>query len=104
MLVEVTRLPGRAYPPQILWLWWQGPGTPDLAVLWRAYVHRFDLEHTLHRKPRLRRPELRGQGGPSLGEREPPAHFGPPICGGCLVLEKAQLLARRCLLTAHLLS
>src|SRR2546430_13584256 len=23
-----------------------GPGTPDLAILWRAYVHRFDLEHT----------------------------------------------------------
>ena len=29
-------------------LWWQGPPgvLPDLALLWRAYVHRFDLEHT----------------------------------------------------------
>jgi hypothetical protein len=31
-----------------VWLWWQGPpgAAPDLAVTWRAYVHRFDLEHT----------------------------------------------------------
>ena len=29
-------------------LWWHGPeGTaPDLDLLWRAYVRRFDLEHT----------------------------------------------------------
>jgi hypothetical protein len=46
ILVEVSRLPGRSHAPQALWLWWQGPGTPDLAVLWRAYVQRFDLEHT----------------------------------------------------------
>ncbi len=45
--VEVTRLPGRAQPPQVLWRWWQGPGTPDLDLLWRAYVRRFDLEHPL---------------------------------------------------------
>jgi hypothetical protein len=45
--VEVTRLPGRSYKPQVLWLWWAGPGTPDLDVLWRAYVRRFDLEHTV---------------------------------------------------------
>ena len=32
--------------PQRLWLWRRGPGEPDLAVVWRAYVHRFDLEHT----------------------------------------------------------
>ena len=24
-----------------------GPGTPDLEMLWRAYVRRFDLEHTI---------------------------------------------------------
>jgi hypothetical protein len=29
-----------------LWLWWSGPGTPDLDLCWRAYLHRFDLEHT----------------------------------------------------------
>jgi len=65
VLVEVSRLPGRTRKPQVLWLWWAGPGTPDLAVLWRAYVRRFDLEHTfrffkqsLHWiTPRVRTPE-----------------------------------------------
>ena len=46
VLVEVERLPRQKCIPKRLWLWWRGPGTPDLAVLWRAYVHRFDLEHT----------------------------------------------------------
>ncbi len=45
--VEVTRLPGRTHKPKVLWLWWAGPGRPDLDALWRAYVRRFDLEHTL---------------------------------------------------------
>jgi len=45
--VEVGRLPNRPYRPKVLWLWWHGPGAPDLDVLWRAYVRRFDLEHTL---------------------------------------------------------
>jgi len=28
-------------------LWWDGPGEePDLNLLWRAYIRRFDLEHT----------------------------------------------------------
>jgi len=46
VLVEVERLPRQTRIPQRLWLWWRGPGEPDLAVIWRAYVHRFDLEHT----------------------------------------------------------
>src|SRR5918995_5514692 len=46
VLVEVERLPRQTRIPKRLWLWWRGPGAPDLAVLWRAYVHRFDLEHT----------------------------------------------------------
>jgi len=33
ILVEVSRVPGPARPWQLLWLWWSGPGTPDLAVL-----------------------------------------------------------------------
>jgi hypothetical protein len=47
--VEVERLPRQTRHPKPMWLWWQGPpGTcPVLALLWRAYVHRFDLEHTL---------------------------------------------------------
>ena len=47
VLVEVSRLPRQTREPQALWLWWHGSGSPDLGVLWRAYVHRFDVEHTL---------------------------------------------------------
>ncbi len=38
VLVEVRRLPGRPYPPQVRWRWWHGPpgATPDLDLLWRA--------------------------------------------------------------------
>ena len=65
VLVEVGRLPARPYPPQVLWLWWAGAGVPDLDLLWRAYVRRFDLEHTLRfckqglgwTTPRVRHPE-----------------------------------------------
>jgi hypothetical protein len=50
ILVEVERLPRGEWrrEPQVLWLWWHGPeGTrPDLDLLWRSYVRRFDLEHT----------------------------------------------------------
>ena len=48
VLVEVGRLPRgeRRRKPKELWLWWHGPGEPDLELLWRAYVRRFDLEHT----------------------------------------------------------
>jgi hypothetical protein len=65
VLVEVERLPRQTRIPKRLWLWWRGPGTPALAVLWRAYVHRFDLEHTFRFckqglnwiTPRVRHPE-----------------------------------------------
>ncbi len=65
VLVEVDRLPARPSKPRVLWLWWAGPGAPDLDVLWRAYVRRFDLEHTLRfakqglgwTTPRVRHPE-----------------------------------------------
>jgi len=65
VLVEVERLPRQTRIPKRLWLWWRGPGTPDLGVLWRAYVHRFDLEHTYRfckqglnwTLPRIRHPE-----------------------------------------------
>ncbi len=65
ILVEVSRLPGRTRKPQVLWLWWHGPDAPDLAVAWRAYVRRFDLEHTFRfvkqvlgwTTPRVRHPE-----------------------------------------------
>ena len=65
VLVEVSRLPRPTRLPKQLWLWWAGPDTPDLDVLWRAYVHRFDVEHTrrfakqtlLWTAPRVRHPE-----------------------------------------------
>jgi len=44
--VTVTRLPNGRRPPGPLWLWRAGPGVPDLDLLWRAYLHRFDIEHT----------------------------------------------------------
>jgi hypothetical protein len=69
ILVEVERLPrGESRrEPRVLWLWWHGPqGTaPNLDLLWRSYVRRFDLEHTLRflkqnmgwTTPRVRHPE-----------------------------------------------
>lgn len=46
--VTVTRLPNGRTVPGPLWLWWAGPEdtAPDLDLLWRAYLHRFDIEHT----------------------------------------------------------
>jgi hypothetical protein len=63
--VEVDRLPRQTRTPRALWLWRAGPGEPDLDALWRAYVRRFDLEHTLRfckqtlgwTTPRVRHPE-----------------------------------------------
>jgi len=46
--VDVERLPkpsSRANN-KVLWLWWSGPGKPDLELCLNAYLHRFDLEHT----------------------------------------------------------
>src|ERR671910_1461236 len=69
ILVEVERLPrGESRrEPRVLWLWWCGPeGTaPDLDLIWRSYVRRFDLEHTFRflkqsmgwTTPRIRHPE-----------------------------------------------
>jgi hypothetical protein len=65
VLVEVERLPQKTHAPQQLWLWWHGPGEPDLDLLWRAYVRRFDVEHTFRfvkqalnwTMPRVRHPE-----------------------------------------------
>jgi hypothetical protein len=65
VLVEVSRLPARRYPPKVVWLWWAGLSSPNLDLLWRSYVRRFDLEHTLRfckqsfgwTTPRVRHPE-----------------------------------------------
>jgi hypothetical protein len=47
--VQVERVPARTRPPKVLWLWWVGPShlDLDLDLAWRAYIRRFDLEHTV---------------------------------------------------------
>jgi hypothetical protein len=63
--VQVERVPAKTRPPKLLWLWWAGPGQPDLDLAWRTYVRRFDLEHTVRfakqtlgwTTPRVRHPE-----------------------------------------------
>lgn len=45
--VDVEHLPKpTARAKKTLWLWWAGPGEADLDLCWRAYLRRFDLEHT----------------------------------------------------------
>jgi hypothetical protein len=65
VLVEVGKLPRETRKPKKLWLWFSGDGEPDLDLLWRAYVRRFDLEHAIRflkqtlgwTAPRVRHPE-----------------------------------------------
>jgi hypothetical protein len=65
VLVEVQKLPRPTRAPRRLWLWWSGPAEPDLDLVWRLYVRRFDLEHTVRflkqtlnwTLPRVRHPE-----------------------------------------------
>ena len=44
--VRVERLPDGRSPHRTMWLWHSGPHAPDLYVCWRAYLRRFDMEHT----------------------------------------------------------
>jgi len=45
--VDVQHLPKpTARTKKTLWLFWSGPGTPDLDLCWRSYLRRFDIEHT----------------------------------------------------------
>jgi hypothetical protein len=64
--VDVEHLPKRSTGvKKTLWLWWSGPGEPDLDLCWRAYLRRFDIEHTFRfvkntlgwTTPALRTPE-----------------------------------------------
>src|SRR6202044_1270464 len=44
---EVEHLPKpTSGTTKTLWLFWTGPGEPDLERCWRAYLRRFDIEHT----------------------------------------------------------
>jgi hypothetical protein len=45
--VDVEHLPKPTVrAKKTLWLWWSGEGAPDLDRCWRAYLRRFDIEHT----------------------------------------------------------
>lgn len=45
--VDVERLPKpTSGTKKTLWLFWSGAGEPDLDRCWRAYLRRFDIEHT----------------------------------------------------------
>jgi DDE superfamily endonuclease len=47
---QVTQLPTPGGNSRhTLWLWWSGPAgaVPGLALCWRSYTHRFDIEHTI---------------------------------------------------------
>ena len=74
--VTVTRLPNGRKAPRPLWLWWAGPGVPDLDLIWRAYLHRF--RYRAH-----------------LAVRQDPARLGqspPPPPGAGLPLDLADHL------------
>ena len=44
--VDVEHLPKpTSRSKKTLWLFWSGPGEPDLDRCWRAYLRRFDIEH-----------------------------------------------------------
>jgi len=95
VLVEVERLPRgeRRREPKVLWLWWHGPqGTePDLGLIWRSYVRRFDLEHTFRflkqgmgwTTPRVRHPGQadRWGRGSGCGRLHAPKIGARPCCG-----------------------
>ena len=64
--VQVEHLPRpTARAVKTLWLWWAGSDRPDLDRCWRAYIRRFDPEHTFRfckqalgwTTPRVRTPE-----------------------------------------------
>jgi hypothetical protein len=65
LLVEVSKLAGHTRKPRPLWLFWHGSGRPNLATVWRAYLRRFDIEHTIRffkqtlnwTMPQVRHPE-----------------------------------------------
>jgi hypothetical protein len=45
--VQVTHLPKpTTRATKTLWLWCAGPGPVDIDTAWRAYLRRFDIEHT----------------------------------------------------------
>lgn len=61
--VDVEHLPnpiGRT--KKTLWLWWSGPGAPDLELCFCSYLRRFDIEHAY---------EGLAKPSPNIGETRP---------------------------------
>ncbi|MQY40177.1 hypothetical protein SRB17_82080 [Streptomyces sp. RB17] len=64
--LDIDHLPSGATPKPV-WLWWSGTdaGATDIDRLWRAYLRRFDIEHTFRlfkqtlgwTTPKIRTPE-----------------------------------------------
>ena len=88
---EVTHLPKHAsnHPPA-LWLWSACPAStvPDLHLCWRAYAHRFDIEHTI----RLEKSTL-GWVTPALRLPEQADRWTAIILAACAQLVLARPLA-----------
>jgi hypothetical protein len=81
--VQVQRVPARTRPPKVLWLWWAGPAgcEVDLDLAWRAYVRRFDLEHTVRFCSRPSAGPRHGRGIPSRPTAGPGWSWRPmPSC------------------------
>jgi hypothetical protein len=87
--LHVSRLPGRRdRDPKTVRLWWQGddPASLDLNRVWRAYLRRFDIEHTFRfakqtlgwTTPKLRNPEQADPVDLAHPRRVHPATPGPP--------------------------
>jgi hypothetical protein len=74
--VTVTRLPNGRKVPGPLWLWWAGPGMPDLDLLWQAYIHRF--RHRAHLAVR-QDPARLGQGASALPRAGLPLDLADPL-------------------------
>ena len=84
--VDVEHLPKpTTRTKRTLWLWAAGPGPIHLYPCWRAYLRRFDIEHTFRfckntlgwTTPRTCAPHERPTGGP--GSSPPPTpNFGSP--------------------------
>jgi hypothetical protein len=80
--ITVEKLPNGRAVPGPLWLWWAGPGQPDLDLCARGYLHRFDMEHTW----RFAKTALGWPGQPCASRSSSPAGPGSssprsPSCG-----------------------
>ncbi len=82
--VTVTRLPNGRKVPGPLWLWWAGPGMPDLDLIWRADTLRHHAALREQARTRAGREEVLRRyraADPYRRPDEPPAHPGAAFPG-----------------------